>query len=79
MWELLSLIYICIFGLTISNEIKIGYLLLISIVFFLYCLLILFSKTEKLTELGRIIFIISLLGLAYSISILNGISFMHLF
>lgn len=63
----------------ISGEAPIGWVLVLSLGSFLYTLLVMGSKTERLTNFGKVLFVISVLGLIYSICILNGVNLMQLF
>lgn len=63
----------------ITGAAPIGWLLVFSFVSFLYTALTIVSKNEVLTNFGKILFAISVLGLIYGICILNGINLIKLF
>lgn len=75
----ISILYLILFVAYILTPIPVGYLLVGSIFIFLDCLITLFSKVERLTEFGKIVFIVSIFGLVVSICSLNGINIAALF
>ena len=76
---LMLVLQLSIFYETIKGTYKIGYLLLLSASLFLYTLFTMLSQGRKLTTLGIVISIISILGLIYCVCTLLGIDLTKLF
>lgn len=76
---MLLVILIGIFAATVVGYINIGWLLVISIGLFLYTIMIHTSKREVLTDFGKLILVISIVGIAYCVCVLTGINIMSLF
>ena len=76
---ILFILYVILFLVSIANSLPIGWLLVSSIFICLYCIITLFSKTEKLTDFGKIVFILSIFGIVYAICILQGYNIFAMF
>lgn len=76
---LLLIAYAILFVSTITESVAIGWLLLISAVLGGYCLIVMCSKTEKLTNIGKWTFVFAVVGLIYSIMTISGFDVRSLF
>lgn len=76
---ILLVVHIVLLLLTIFQKIKVGWLLLYSVIFFMYTLIISFSKNRALTKLGIYICILSILSIVYCFCVLNGVNLSILF
>lgn len=71
--------YVILFISTVTESVAIGWLLLISAALGGYCLIVICSKTEKLTDIGKWIFVFAVIGLIYSIMTISGFNVRSLF
>ena len=76
---MLLILFIILFVITISGVLNVGWLMTYSIGVFLYCCLIFADKTRVLNSKGKMVCIISLFGIAYSICVLKGVDIISLF
>lgn len=76
---LLLIAYVILFISTIVESVAIGWLLLLSVVLTGYCLIVMCSKTEKLTNIGKWILVFAVVGLIYSIMTITGFDVKSLF
>lgn len=76
---MLLIIYVALFISTITESLAIGWLLLASAALSGYCLIVMCSKTEKLTDIGKWTFVFAVIGLIYSIMTISGFDVMSLF
>ena len=71
--------YVILFISTITESVAIGWLLLISAALGGYCLIVMCSKTEKLTDIGKWVFVFAVIGFVYSIMTISGFNVRSLF
>jgi hypothetical protein len=79
MLGLLSILYLVLFAVTLISGLPVGWLLVGSAFIVIECVLVVIDRTEKLTDLGKIIFSASIIGLIYSICILQGYNIPNIF
>ena len=71
--------YVLLFISSITESVSIGWLLLISAALGGYCLIVMCSKTEKLTDIGKWVFVFAVIGFVYSIMTISGFDVRSLF
>lgn len=76
---MLLIIYVALFISTITESLAIGWLLLTFAALSGYCLIVICSKTEKLTDIGKWTFVFAVIGLIYSIMTISGFDVRSLF
>lgn len=75
----IAVLHIVLFLLTISQEIRVGWLLFYSLAIFMYTLIILLSKTKALTKFGVYLSVLSMLGIIYCLCVLTGVDIAAMF
>lgn len=71
--------YVILFISTVIESVAIGWLLLISAALGGYCLIVMCSKTEKLIDIGKWVFVFAVIGFVYSIMTISGFDVKSLF
>lgn len=79
MLELFSILYVVFIGVFFEEGLPIGYLLVASIAMDIFYLFSLCDKGRKLTDEGKVVFIVALFGTAYAVLTLAGFDVLALF